>query len=69
MSPSVTSSKSLYMPLFVLKLFVDFYPAIENGAVEILADNLIANKSLAVIALCIKFALFLLQTVQLLFLP
>lgn len=66
-SPTEPCCESFYMLLFFLQFLLDFYSPIKDRAVEILANNLITEKSLAVIAFGCHFTLLFLQSLTLIF--
>lgn len=59
-SPAVACGKSLHMLLFLLQFLLNLYAAVEYRAVEILADYLIAQETLAIVTLCCHSALLFL---------
>ncbi len=66
-SPTESCRESFNMLLFFLQFFLDFYSPIKDRAVEILANNLITEKSLAVITFGRHFTLLFLQSLTLIF--
>lgn len=57
------------MLLFLLKLLLDLDSSIKDGAVEVLANDFIAQEPLTVVALGCHFTLLLFQQLVLIFLP
>lgn len=66
-SPTVSGGKSFNMLLLLLQLLLYFYSSVKNRAIEVLANNLIVDKSLAVVAFCCHLALLSFQNLTLVF--
>lgn len=66
-SPAVARGEPLDMLFLVVQLLAYLDPSIEDGAVEVLADHLVADEPLAVVALSVQLALLPLQAIQLFF--